>query len=339
MVGMVEKIRNSNLLYQIQLNILPALHGDCIHLRFGRGEEFYNIVVDSGPHSFAGRFQDLLNQIEQKKEKVNLLCLSHIDDDHIGGAEKAFGYPLFNKDLVERIWINLPEELKEYEEVIHTYKETTVGTAIDVWKNMLTRGIPFEYRVTAGHSLSIGPAVVDVLLPNKEKLDAFIKKWEQDAKRPSNQRSFLLTSGGSKDRNPYNGASITLCVTIGDIKILLTGDAHREDLETCCNRYLNGQEISIVKLPHHGSAANISLEMLKAMNCSHFIISTHETSLRPANKTLDILNEYGMEQGGVCLFGNYKWERMDSVYEGLKMIPLEGTKESVMVDGIEVYSE
>lgn len=63
--------------------------GDCIRLRFGDG---HNIFIDTGVTRFGTKFRSICEDVLKAGESLDLLILSHVDDDHIGGIFLNCGY-------------------------------------------------------------------------------------------------------------------------------------------------------------------------------------------------------------------------------------------------------
>ena len=62
---------------------------------------------------------------------------------------------------------------------------------------------------------------------------------------------------------------------------MLTGDAHAADLETALERLREQRQkpkmplpLAAFKLPHHGSAYNLSRALIEGVDCPRFLIST-----------------------------------------------------------------
>ena len=105
----------------MKLEVLPARKGDCMILHCGTEQAPGLILIDGGP---AGTYADSLRNrlVELREERrlreeeplvINLVLVSHVDDDHIVGIIDLFQEmkararngepPLF---LVERLWHN-----------------------------------------------------------------------------------------------------------------------------------------------------------------------------------------------------------------------------------------
>ncbi|MDR0824203.1 MAG: hypothetical protein LBN74_03865 [Prevotella sp.] len=52
--------------------------------------------------------------IKSQNEFIDLLILTHVDDDHIGGVLKWFEQDVDAKDLVKKVWFNSGRLIFEY---------------------------------------------------------------------------------------------------------------------------------------------------------------------------------------------------------------------------------
>ena len=68
------------------IEMLPAAHGDCILVSYGRAESPRFVLIDTGPISTYPEVRTRLRELALPR--VELLVLSHIDSDHIEGAIK-----------------------------------------------------------------------------------------------------------------------------------------------------------------------------------------------------------------------------------------------------------
>lgn len=318
---------------RIQLNILPADKGDCIHLRFQSEDGWHNVVVDSGPAAAAGVFRTLLKQISAHGEKVDLLCFSHIDDDHIKGAAHVFSSSGFDPSLIQQIWINVPKGSMPDKSSTGLFSPKSVPVANSLLQAIVNNNIPCETLIVAGKSINIANAVIHVVLPTQTRLDTYYIEWDAYAKK-----KLFQPQSSRHDTRPTNGSSIALICSIGNKRILLTGDAFPNDLVNVGNQYAYENGFSIVKLPHHGSDANISLDMLDALKSQEFIISTRQTAHRPGRGAMNLLSSYGTTINGVTLYGNYHWDRYSSKAPHVTIVHPQN-KAALTRDRIEVYSD
>ena len=68
----------------IEIWMTKAGIGDCILIRCGKQKKKVNILIDSGQG--AGSFDTVLRKIVRNDEKIDLLILTHDDNDHVKGA-------------------------------------------------------------------------------------------------------------------------------------------------------------------------------------------------------------------------------------------------------------
>lgn len=90
----------------INIKAFPARGGESILVRFD-GIDKTNILIDCGYKSTYRLIKQELIKIKERGEKLDLLILTHIDNDHIGGARSIL-QDYINDDLCEisEIWIN-----------------------------------------------------------------------------------------------------------------------------------------------------------------------------------------------------------------------------------------
>lgn len=318
---------------KVQLNILPVLSGDCIHLRFQSSDGWHNIIVDSGPAGATGTFRTLLEQISLYGECVDLLCFSHIDDDHIKGAERVLSSSGFDSSIIRQIWMNIPSGIVTSNSGTAIYRPETVETACQLCNDISIRAIPCETCVVTGKETVIGNAHILAVLPTLDRLSNYYAEWDQKAKSLHYHPVTV-----QQDTNPINGSSIALLCTIGQKRILLTGDAFSCDLAAVGTQYAGEKGFSIVKLPHHGSSANISTKMLDELRCQEFIISGRQNRYRPSSDAMGMLSDYGATTDGITIYGNYNWPRFFTGVPNITIVHPTNSQ-SITADEIEVFSD
>ena len=151
-----------------------------------------------------------------------------------------------------------------------------------------------------------GGLQLTVLGPGLGKLNRLWKTWQKkvgtfdpatlrllERKAPSDSLGRSDTwppkwqEGQAKDPSPANGSSIALLAEYGGQGLLLAGDAHAADLITGLDRLRKERlaaekplPLAAFKLPHHGSANNLSMELLQRVACSRYLISTDGSGYR-----------------------------------------------------------
>ena len=91
-----------------------------------------------------------------------------------------------------------------------------------------------------------------------------------------------------------NGRGAAHRMRHGRLRALLVGDAWAQvlvpSLTTLLGHGDRRQRLDLFKIPHHGSVANISEELLARLSCKHYLISTSGARFRhPHPRTVDLL--------------------------------------------------
>ena len=122
-----------------------------------------------------------------------------------------------------------------------------------------------------------------------------------------------LAAKKATDGSEANGSCIAFVVEHDGKRVLFGADAHAPVLTAGLTRYAArvGEarpRIDLVKLPHHGSNANLSAELLELVDCQRFLISTNgDNFAHPDDAAIaKIIAAYG---GGVTFFCNYRTVR------------------------------
>lgn len=85
----------------------------------------------------------------------------------------------------------------------------------------------------------------------------------------------LAAKNTKTDHSGANRSSISLLLEYGSKRVLLAGDAHPADIIEAVNLLpKEKRKFDLVKLPHHGSEKNVSEDLIKALDCERFLIST-----------------------------------------------------------------
>ncbi len=150
--------------------------------------------------------------------------------------------------------------------------------------------------------LRLSQGKITILGPNKTRLDALTKWWTSEIRRmgfvgslehlddafeylcayevvdPGEQMLASsdadLAAAHVPDSSVTNGSSISLIVEIEGRRLLFLGDSWADD--TVAALSATGRSIfDAVKISHHGSARNTSLDLLKLLDSPHFFISTN----------------------------------------------------------------
>jgi ribonuclease BN (tRNA processing enzyme) len=306
----------------MRIKFLKAKHGDCIVVSI-RGK---NILIDGGAAGCYydanlneyGQLRSEIESIRLRKEKIDLLILTHIDNDHICGLLKWFQMDDQASDLILSIWFNSGRVLSHlFNEALNNDLRiaiessvsplTGVAEAVDFEDFVSQRKIWDKTIWLSGMKFETPLFRIDVLSPEPEQLKKLVREykaklWEQaftskktcdwtvDIKAIVNEErkdDFKF----SEDRSVKNGSSIAFILSAEGKRILFLGDAHPSVIVRGLNA--NGYDkgnplcVDLIKLSHHGSNANTNSELLSAVRTDCFVVSTNgEFHCHPGKRTL-----------------------------------------------------
>lgn len=268
--------------------------GDCIHLRYiGITGKPCNIIVDCGPTSTSGQFRKLCADIIQSGEQIDALLITHYDDDHIGGVLKVNDIPIIRlyynaydgSELTTNLSAVQNQRLFHTSQASEIYPSVHKGDIIDIDGASLIILAPTEDQ--------LHKAMME--LKNAEEQLASISDWSHDFHVLMNQ------AYPQADTSVANRASIVFIFQYRKYRMLFCGDAPadmiRAGLQDQDNSY------TMVKLPHHGSARNISDEMLSLLDTENFMICADGSS-HPNKQTIAKLLKHYKH---VTIYSNYAW--------------------------------
>ena len=291
--------------------LLHANNGDAIHLRTTDDEgNFYNVLIDGGTEktysyknkkgkSEDGELKQLIECIRSQNEFIDLLILTHVDDDHIGGILKWFEQDADAKDLVKKVWFNSGRlifehfQQQEIEENLLKIKNTastntTIAQGV-IFEDFIEENNIWDRRIIkSGDVFNIFCLKFTMLSPSNDKLQPLLCKWEKECPISDTSRSSdyslsisdLINSDSFKeDDSIHNGSSIAFVVEKRGKSILFLGDAHPQTIidRLVCLGYSpkNPLNVDFVKISHHGSKANTNMELLELIQSDNFMISSN----------------------------------------------------------------
>ncbi len=325
----------------IELTLLPAGHGDCLLLEYGEADERYRVLIDGGTSGTWKRLKTRLARLPVEQRHFELLIITHIDADHIAGALKLLEDEHLGITFSD-IWFNgyrhLPETPLESLGAVQGERLTNLLLDDQHPWNRHFDGRAVRLRAHAGLPVVMLPGGLRLTLlsPDQKKLAELKPKWKKeirkaglDPRQPRNEaeeqtppRGLEALGGGlpdiarladapfDEDDSVANGASIAVLAEYAGQRLLLTGDAHPSLLIESIKRlncWTNEPRLRLdaLKLPHHGSKANLSTELLKLIDCPRYLVSTNGAYFRhPDPEAIARIVKYGGERPDVLF--NYK---------------------------------
>lgn len=297
-----------------------------------------HILIDGGEEgTYADEIEDKLENID----KLDLLVLTHIDSDHIGGIIEMFEEDEDNFEKVDNIWFN-DSSIKiavkngqigygQGNNLEKLVKNTSITHNKNVFFNKGCSKEEREYFLGSDIKLTL-------LSPMKEILEKQVEKWNKKTKYrggsgltgkscidnrdivevvKSFQKETLNkleteTLAVATNTSLANSTSIAFILEYNQKQFLFLGDA---DIKTINQSLIdlgfsseNRIKVGFVKLSHHGSKKNINKEFLDLVDTSKFIILTDCSKYaHPDKETLSLIATYDrLNRQTVELIFNYQ---------------------------------
>ncbi|ACL74450.1 ComEC/Rec2 family competence protein [Ruminiclostridium cellulolyticum] len=259
----------------MDITVIRAGRGDCIWIRW-EDQCVHNIIIDSGPAATKAIFRRLIQQeITSKGEAIDLLVLTHIDDDHIRGFlyYLADYYSSTNANTFREVWFNTG--------ICCLSCDHSPNSAAKLSCKLNNLGIHYSDSVLRGDSISIGDVTLKVICPFAEAVghvNKIILQQQPSLHAASINKpleDILANDCFQMDSSDTNKASIAMVLTYcGKYRIAFLGDAHEKEVREGLVEFFPGQAMNLVKLSHHGSSHNLSNELIDILNTRQYILSS-----------------------------------------------------------------
>lgn len=327
------------------IEMLPAAHGDCLWLEYGPKKNPYRVLIDGGrDYSYKhlqSRLEERLGALPREKRVFELLVITHIDSDHIGGVlEFLEANPL--ELTIRDVWFNgyhhLPETPPDLLGPVQGERLTELLVeGNQPWNTALGgEAIAIAKLATLPVVKLAGGLKLTLLSPTLQELHELRPQWKREVLKAGlvpghpTEGSHEAEDGGPSDRlgdgdpdpkrlaasafkedtSKANGSSIALLAEYRGKRCLLAGDAFpgvlARSLETLARqRRVETVPVDLLKVSHHGGKKNTSNELLQRIACQRFLFSTDGSSFKhPHDESVGRAIMAGGE--GTTLYFNYR---------------------------------
>jgi beta-lactamase superfamily II metal-dependent hydrolase len=321
----------------LKLHIIQAEYGDCFIIEYGLQSNSKYILVDGGPDSiYDNHLKGQLQNIKNNGGQLELLILSHVDDDHIIGLLDFLSelrQQRANKKTetisVNAIWHNtFSQTVGKQDEIENRLKTLLINTAgakttlaltnntvLGIGQgnqlNTLATMLNIPVNIGTPHNLIClddlpQPIVIanlhlQIVGPTMQNLGNLKKSWvkwldKYEDAAASADPSLL----GMVDKSVPNLSSIMILAEAEGKTILLTGDGRGDNLIQGLKQarlLTNGKiHVDVLKLPHHGSERDVDKDFFKTVTADKYIISANGRYGNPDLSTLSWIVETAKEQ-------------------------------------------
>lgn len=324
------------------VKFLQAENGDSIAISFSDNEgKPRNILIDGGKEATYfdrvrrnGPLKKVIDEIKERGENIDLLVLSHIDNDHIEGFLKWFEQDKNAPDLIGEVWFNSGEGIANYlkkpkNEDLNLFIAdgsnvyTGVDEGIEFQKYLQKHNLDREGVVMKGLECESFDLKINVLTPTHEQLEDLLEHYHQktgDIRYTAagndwskNIRDIIAEEEKStfrfkQDRSEKNGSSITSLITFKNKSFLMLADSH--PTEVCSSlkdlgySKENPVKVEFMQVSHHGSKANNNKELFELIDTENYIISTNSSSHGHPHKS--VIARIVAKNPKAIIYSNYK---------------------------------
>src|SRR6266542_5345747 len=311
---------------RLRLHAVQAAFGDCLMVEAGSGRSTRYILIDGGPSgTYTAHLRPLLARIGKDGRPIDLMVLSHIDNDHVTGlldlvGEMRNGTTVATKPglpKITRLWHNSFAQAigsAELEPVVRqalaSAGEVGIGmpalamvmrgvgegdalrAAALALKIPINDGFRDQHVLVGAKPLVLDDLAIHVVGPSESSLADLRAIW---VKWLAQHRPRGIAGEGplavAADRSVPNLSSIVMLCLMGGRSLLLTGDARGDHILDGMRaaRLLDKdgrRHVSVLKMPHHGSARNANREFLSTVTADVYVFSADGRYGNPDHETL-----------------------------------------------------
>ncbi len=316
------------------LEALQAGKGDCLILHYGKPAAPRFIVIDGGPAGiYSQSLEPRLKKLSRKwsgeggQLPIDMLVVSHIDDDHIRGVNdwmRSLQDGESTPCRIATLWYNsfdaiLGNAASELRSRVAAFAASASGgesnaaplsaLSARVITASVTQGREVRERADAmGIPLNLGfdglvaaqdganaisrpdGLKVRVVGPSIARLRDLQKDWDENVRANPDP----VVAAAFADRSVPNLSSIVLVAELQAKRMLLTGDARGDEIQAG----LKGAGLldaggkahfDLIKMPHHGSCRNMTAQWLEQITADHYVISANGENGNPDPETIEWL--------------------------------------------------
>ncbi len=330
----------------IRVEVLPALHGDCLWVEYGDSTHTHRLLIDGGPIGAYAALQQRLTSLPPGDKKFELIVLSHVDTDHIDGLVRLFAEPKPWPFVIEDVWFNGWRHLEPTTGILGGKQGEFFSALLNQRLDRRCWNGAFEGKAVVvpdtgalPEKTLAGGMKLTLLSPTAPKLAKMREAWRKDVgstftpgdleaawKWLQNQKKYLPKSGllGSSpeletllekqsrpDQAAANGASIAFLAEFSNKRCLFLADAHPDIICSSLKRLLaqRGLErlkVDAIKVAHHGSKGNTTDELLSLIESPRFLFSTNGDQFHHPDKETVQRVISRSKDGNLTLYFNYK---------------------------------
>jgi len=298
----------------IRFEFFEAGQGDSILVSTDEGT---NILIDGGA---GGLYTRKLRNLKKQLSQLDLVVLTHLDDDHILGLRDLLKFDVDNITkndryipLIKEVWYNAFRNTSNKNDI--DFKPPRRSSTISIknqlkfreYMSLVQGKIQYKDYISIDYltkALEVNDIKLILLSPNDDKLKELYLKYKKEFKKTtastfSKCKDFKSTIedlskksfSDTDDNSESNGSSIAFILIYQNKKFLFLADAHIpliiESLKKVKEQYFKHEdrmEFEFIKLSHHGSRNNINHNFLDLVQSENYVILTNSNGHKHPDK-------------------------------------------------------
>jgi hypothetical protein len=309
-----------------KLHVVQAQFGDGLILSFGSRAKPRHILIDGGPSgNYAADLEPALGEIVGHGGKLDLVILSHVDNDHVIGVLDLFA-AVEDDDISGRkprvqiggLWHNSFERSIDPTGEVSRQMQAlmmiagTAGVAMPLaadaffgikegnrlrlmarkLKIPTNKGVKDDLLLveTAKRPIKLGSLEMTVAGPNNADLEALRAEWLNWVEDAARKAASDPAAAAMIDKSVPNLSSIVVLAKCDGKTILLTGDARGDHIIEglkAAKLAKNGKlHVDVLKVQHHGSDRNTTRGFFDAITADTYVVSANGRYGNPDFDTL-----------------------------------------------------
>ena len=265
---------------KIDIKVLQAGYGDCIFISLIGDTDEFNILIDGGLRATynnvynrrnpVGPLKALICELKEQQRKIDLLILTHVDDDHILGIKEWFEHDFPTADFVRCFWVNDDMEICTTKNL-----NNTSANASSLLKLLQDNNFQYSNQIVKRVTLENEVCIIKVIAPSEiyhnriaKDLSSLLNNVADDSYQTS-LKDYLKKEWKCGTLTDENKASIAIEIeTKSGERLLMLGDAEIQDIMDGLKMIHKENEFPVeyswIKLSHHCSRNNFHPAFFKA---------------------------------------------------------------------------
>lgn len=292
--------------------MLPARQGDALWIEYGDAARPRRLLIDAGTPETWRIIEAKLAALPPEHRRFEVLVVSHVDKDHIGGVLPLLEDTSLGLELGD-IWFNgfrhLPATVEPMGPVEGERLTTLIVEGAYRWNDAFHgQAVALPHDTAPPVRTLEGGLTLTVLSPRPQELAKLRPLWAPlvrehglDPATPAAQPppappglevmgtesvEALARRPSKTDTSLPNASSIVLLAEFEGRRALLCADGQPSVILESVERLIGDAppnarlELDAFKLPHHGSRANVNLALLQRVRAPLHLVSTDGTQTR-----------------------------------------------------------